>query len=73
MDPYAVNMMLVTSVANDISLLDISMIANTQDAFFEFHNITVRACLLLWSFPTVHPWVEFRLLYHHFMMKENLG
>ena len=72
MDPYAANMMPDKSVAAYISLLHASMIRHTQDPFSEFHNIKVRAFKLLWSLPTVDPWEEFRLCYHHFMMIGNL-
>jgi len=73
MDLYVVNMMPSSFMAAHISLLHASMIAHAQDPFFEFHNIMVCACRLLWPLPTVDQWVEFKLRYHHFMMTENLG
>jgi len=68
MDPYAIDMMPGTSGSAHILLLHASMITHVQDPFSEFHNITVRACRLLWSLPTVDLWVKFRLHYHDFMM-----
>ena len=68
MDPDGVNMMLGVSMADHITLLHAKIDAHTQDPFSKFHNITVCAHRLLWSFPTVDPWVEFRLCYHHYMV-----
>ena len=73
MDPYAVNMIPGSSVAAHISLLHTSIIAHAQDPLSEFDNITVRACRLLWSLPTIDPYVKFRLRHHHSMMTGNLG
>ena len=73
MDPYGVNMMPGASMAAHIVLLHASIEAHAQDPFSEFHSITVRAHRLLWSLPAVHPWVEFRLRYHHYMITGNPG
>ena len=73
MEPYVVNMVPSTFVAACISLLHDSMIAHAHDPFSEFHSIMVRACRLLWSLPTVAPWVEYRICYHDFMMTGGLG
>jgi len=73
MDPYAINVMPGMSMAAHISLLQGSITAHVQDPFSEFHSITIHAHKLLWSLPTVDPWVEFRFRYHHFMMTGNLG
>jgi len=73
MDPYAVSLMPGASVAAHIALLHASIEAHAQDPFFEFHSITVRAHRLLWSLPTVHRWIEFRLCYHHYMITRNLS
>ena len=56
-----------------IALLYMSIEAHAQDPYSEFHSITVRAHRLLCSLPTVDPWVEFRLYYHHFMIIANTG
>jgi len=68
MDPYAINIIPGTSVATHISLLHASIIAHMQDLFSEFHHVSNYARKLLWSLPTVPPWVEFRTRYHDFMI-----
>jgi len=68
-----VNMMSGTSMAAHIMLPHANIEAHTQDPFFEFHSITVRAYRLLWSLTTVHPWMEFRLCYHPYMVIGNPG
>ena len=73
MDPYGVNMMLGASIATHIALLHASIEAHAHDPFSEFHMITVRAHRLLWSLPTVHPWIEFRLRHRHYMVTGNPG
>ena len=73
MDPYGVNMMPGASMATHIVLLHASIEVHAQDPFSEFYSITVRADKLLWSLPAVHPWVEFRLHYHHYMVTGNPG
>jgi len=67
MDLYGVNMISSASMDAHIMLLHASIEAHAQDLFSEFHSITVCARRLLWPLPTVDPWVEFRLRYHHFM------
>ena len=71
MDPYGVNMMPGASMAAHISLLHASIGARAQDPFSEFHSVTIHGHKLLWSLPAVHPWVEFRLRYHHYMVTGN--
>ena len=56
-----------------IALLHISMEAHAQDPYSKFHSIAFRARRLLWSLPSVGPWVEFRHRYNDFMMTGNLG
>ena len=73
MDPYGVNMMPGASRAAHIALLHASMEAHVLNPFSEFHSITVRAHRLLWYLHAVHPWMEFRLHYHHYMVTGNLG
>ena len=73
MDSYGVNMMMGASMAAHIALLHASIEAHAHYPFFEFHSITIRAHRLLWSLPTVHPWMEFRLRYHHYMVTGNPG
>jgi len=73
MDPYAINFMSSASVTAHIALLYASIEAHAEDPFSKFHSITVRAHRLLWSLPAVHPWMEFRIRYHHYMVTGNLG
>ena len=73
MDPYVVNLMPGASMAAHIALLHASIEVHTQDPFSEFHSAMVSGHRLLWSLPAVHPWVEFRLRYHHYMVTRNLG
>jgi len=73
MDPYAVNLMLGASMAAHIALLHASIEVHAQDPFSEFHNAMVRRHRLLWFVPAVHPWVEFRLHYHHYIVTGNPG
>ena len=73
MDPYSIYMMSSAFVAAYISLLHTSIVTHAHDPFSEFHNITIHKCRLLWSLPTVEPWVEFRLRYHDSMITENPG
>ena len=67
------NMMSGTSVAAHISLRHASMVAYIQDSYSEFHSPMVCIRRLLWSLPTIAPWVDFRTRYHDFMMPEVLG
>ena len=53
MDPYAINMMLGTSMATHIFRLLASTIAHMHDPYFEFHNVTARARGLLRPLPTM--------------------
>jgi len=67
MDPYAISMMPRTFVATHISLLHASIVEHIQDPFFMFYNVVNRARWLLWSLPTVPPWVELKTRHHDFM------
>jgi len=73
MDPYSINMMLGTSVANHISLLHASMIAHMQDPLFDFYSVTILTHRLLWFLPIVTPWVEFRIRFYDFIVTRALG
>jgi len=73
MDPYAINLIPAASMAAHIALLHASIEAHAHDIFSEFHSVTVRGHRLLWSLPTVHLWVDFRLCYHHYMVTGNPG
>jgi len=57
-----------TFVATHIFLPHASMVSNIQDSYFKFHSVMVHACKLLWSLPTIAPWVELKTWYHDFMM-----
>ena len=61
------NMMSRTSITSHISLLHASMVAHMQDPFSKFHDVIARTRRLLWSLPTVVPWVEFRTHYHDYV------
>ena len=41
--------------------------------YYKFHSVTVLACRLLWSSPTVATWAKFRTSYHKFMMIRSPG
>jgi len=51
-----------------ISLLHATMVAHMKDPLSKFYSVTTHAHRLLLSLPTVPPWVEFRIHYHHFMV-----
>ena len=73
MDPYSVNMMPGASMAAHIAVLHASIEVHPQDPFSEFQSAVVHGHRLLWPLPAVHPWVEFRLRCHHYMLTGNPG
>jgi len=73
MDPYAVSLMSGASMAAHITLLHAIIEVTAQDPFSEFHSDTFHGHRLLWSLLAVHPWVEFRLRCHHYMVTGNPG
>ena len=73
MDPYTIYMMSGTFVAANISHLHTSIVAHMQDPYSEFNHVNTRTHRLSWSLPTVPPWVEFRYIYHDFMVTRAPG
>ena len=73
MNPHLIHMVPGTSVAAHISQLHAAMLMHMQDPQSEFHNVIERTRTLLWSLPFAHPWIEFRLRYHDFMITPTIS
>ena len=68
-----IHMVLGTLVAAHISQLHAAMLIHMQDPQSKFHNVIEWTRTLLCSLPFAHPWFEFRLRNHDFMITGEEG